>query len=35
MIGIITAASTNAEGLGFAVPIDAAATVIARAAATA
>lgn len=35
VVGIITAASTSAQGLGFAVPIDAAADLIQQAAASA
>jgi S1-C subfamily serine protease len=35
VVGIITAASTSAQGLGFAVPIDAAATLMEQAAASA
>jgi serine protease Do len=34
VIGIDTAVSTNAEGLGFAIPIDVAASLIARATGT-
>jgi S1-C subfamily serine protease len=35
VVGIITAGSGSAQGLGFAVPIDAAAELIAQAAASA
>jgi S1-C subfamily serine protease len=31
VIGIVTAGSSSAEGIGFAIPIDAAATIMAQA----